>query len=238
MLVANKDAANSARERIMVVESNTDLAVLISMYLRSEGAQVIMVESSEDVIECSQNFNPDVIVMSTNLCNISVKDMFNTLRSSGNMKPILFMSEGDDIDKGLTVGGDNYITKPFSMEELSAGIRSLIRTAEYLETGEEVCPIISLDGLHLNEDTYEVTFGQHSIELTSTEFDLLRYMLRNVNKVLSRPQILDRVWHYSFEGRHTVVELYISYLRKKLELVGAPLIHTVRGNGYILKPMR
>ena len=145
------------------------------------------------------------------------------------------MPPGDDRARGLDLGGFDYVTKPFSVEELVARVRGLVRrTVQATESIED--PTIAVGDLTLNEETYEVFRGGHRIELTATEFELLRYLMRNPKRVLSKSQILDRVWSYDFGGRSSIVEIYISYLRKKIDAGREPMIHTMRGAGYVLKP--
>jgi two-component system OmpR family response regulator len=159
------------------------------------------------------------------------------LRQSGDDVPVLFLTAKDAVSDrvaGLTAGGDDYVTKPFSLEEVVARLRGLMRRAGTAHaSGAE--PILRVADLTLNEDSHEVERGGDEIDLTATEFELLRYLMRNQRRVVSKAQILDRVWNYDFGGRSSVVELYISYLRKKIDQGREPLIHTVRGVGYMIK---
>jgi two-component system OmpR family response regulator len=151
---------------------------------------------------------------------------------------VLFLTAKDAVDDrvaGLTAGGDDYVTKPFSLEELVARLRGILRRAGKGHSDADEAEL-QVGDLVLNEDSYEVTRAGKSIELTSTEFELLRYLMRNPKRVLSKANILDRVWDYDFGGKASIVEIYISYLRKKIDVLGPPLIHTVRGVGYIIKP--
>jgi two-component system OmpR family response regulator len=151
---------------------------------------------------------------------------------------VLFLTAKDSIDDrivGLTSGGDDYVTKPFSLEEVVARLRGLIRRSARL-ISDAVDPELRVGDLVLNEESYEVTRAGAQIELTATEFELLRYLMRNPRRVLSKAQILDRVWSYDFGGRSSIVEIYISYLRKKIDAEAEPMIHTVRGVGYLIKP--
>jgi two-component system OmpR family response regulator len=159
------------------------------------------------------------------------------LRRSGDDVPVLFLTAKDSVSDrvaGLTAGGDDYVTKPFSLEEVVARLRGLMRRAGTARAGEAE-PILRVGDLTLNEDSHEVDRSGTEIELTATEFELLRYLMRNQRRVVSKAQILDRVWNYDFGGRSSVVELYISYLRKKIDAGRDPLIHTVRGVGYMIK---
>ena len=159
-------------------------------------------------------------------------------RADGSETPVLFLTAKDALDDriaGLTAGGDDYVTKPFSLEELVARMRGLIRRSTLLANDADD-PEVVVGDLVLNEDSHEVRRAGTDIELTATEFELLRFLMRNPRRVLSKAQILDRVWQYDFGGQANVVELYISYLRKKIDAGRAPMIHTMRGVGYVLKP--
>jgi two-component system OmpR family response regulator len=166
--------------------------------------------------------------------------LMQRIRADGNTTPVLFLTAKDALEDriaGLTAGGDDYVTKPFSLEEVVARVRGLIRRSTLVVDANE-SPLITVGDLELNEESHEVSRAGRDIGLTATEFELLRYLMRNPRRVLSKAQILDRVWSYDFGGRSSVVEIYISYLRKKIDAEGVPMIHTVRGAGYLLKPGR
>jgi two-component system, OmpR family, response regulator len=151
--------------------------------------------------------------------------------------PVLFLTARDAVEDrvaGLTAGGDDYVTKPFSLEEVVARLRALMRRAGVGTVREDA--VLVVGDLSLDEDSHEVRRGGELVTLTATEFELLRFLMRNPRRVLSKAQILDRVWNYDFGGQANVVELYISYLRKKIDVGRAPMIHTLRGAGYVLKP--
>ena len=151
--------------------------------------------------------------------------------------PILFLTAKDAVEDrvaGLTAGGDDYVTKPFSLEEVVARLRALLRRSG--ASAEQQDDLLEVGDLRMNEDSHEVWRGEDEIRLTATEFELLRYLMRNPKRVLSKPQILDRVWNYDFGGQANIVELYISYLRRKIDKGREPMIHTMRGVGYVLKP--
>jgi two-component system OmpR family response regulator len=151
--------------------------------------------------------------------------------------PVLFLTAKDAVEDrvaGLTAGGDDYVTKPFSLEEVVARLRALMRRSGV--HSRQSTSVLTVGDLTLDEDSHEVTRGGEEIGLTATEFELLRFFMRNPRRVLSKAQILDRVWHYDFGGQANVVELYVSYLRKKIDAGRAPMIHTLRGAGYVLKP--
>jgi two-component system OmpR family response regulator len=185
-----------------------------------------------------REFKPDVVVLDIMLPDIDGVQVLTRLRADRIQVPILFLTAKDSLDDriaGLTAGGDDYVTKPFSLEEVVARLRGLIRRSTLL-AADESGPDIVVGDLVLNEDSHEVTRDGEPIELTATEFELLRFLMRNPRRVLSKAQILDRVWNYDFGGQANVVELYISYLRKKIDAGRTPMIHTVRGAGYVLKP--
>jgi two-component system, OmpR family, response regulator len=160
------------------------------------------------------------------------------LRADSPDVPVLFLTARDAVEDrvaGITAGGDDYVTKPFSLEEVVARLRGLLRRAA-AATAVRGDATLAVGDLTLDEDSHEVTRSGEPIELTATEFELLRFLMRNPRRVLSKAQILDRVWNYDFGGQSNIVELYISYLRKKIDAGRAPMIHTVRGAGYVLKP--
>ncbi len=223
--------------RAVVVDDEDSLTDLLSMALRYEGWEVKTADAGQRALSLIRDFRPDVIVLDIMLPDIDGMTVLSRLRSDGNQTPILFLTAKDSLDDriaGLTVGGDDYVTKPFSLEELVARLRGLIRRSALAVGAPET--VLRVGDLELDEESFEVRRGETPIELTATEFELLRYLMRNPRRVLSKAQILDRVWSYDFGGKSSVVELYISYLRKKVDSLGAPMIHTVRGVGYVLKP--
>jgi two-component system OmpR family response regulator len=216
--------------RAVVVDDEDSLTDLLSMALRYEGWDVRLAPDGQK----------DIIVLDIMLPDIDGLQVLQRLRADGNQTPILFLTAKDSVDDriaGLTVGGDDYVTKPFSLEELVARLRGLIRRSG-MTVDDSADSHIAVGDLELDEDSYEVRRDGELIELTATEFELLRYLMRNARRVVSKMQILDRVWDYDFGGKSSVVEIYISYLRKKIDAGRAPMIHTVRGVGYILKPTR
>jgi two-component system OmpR family response regulator len=188
-------------------------------------------------VTAAGDFDPDVIVLDIMLPDFDGLEVMKRIRAAGTDVPVLFLTAKDDVKDriaGLTAGGDDYVTKPFSIEELVARIRGIVRRTLSAATIKDD-PEIRVADLVLNEETYEVFRGDNRIELTATEFELLRYLMRNPKRVLSKAQILDRVWSYDFGGRSSIVEIYISYLRKKIDTLGPALIHTVRGVGYVIR---
>jgi two-component system OmpR family response regulator len=224
--------------RVVVVDDEDSLTDLLSMALRYEGWDVKIASDGRTAMTLVREHRPDVIVLDIMLPDIDGLQVLSRLRADGINTPILFLTAKDSLDDrivGLTVGGDDYVTKPFSLEELVARLRGLIRRST-LVVSESDDSFLAVGDLTLDEDSYEVQRAGEIIELTATEFELLRYLMRNPRRVLSKTQILDRVWSYDFGGKSSVVELYISYLRKKIDSLGSPMIHTVRGVGYVLKP--
>ncbi|MDM4762473.1 response regulator transcription factor [Galbitalea sp. SE-J8] len=231
--------ADGSPIRALVVDDEESLTDLLSMALRYEGWEVRIAADGQKALSTAREVRPDVIVLDVMLPDIDGFQVLTRLRNDGVQTPILFLTAKDSLDDriaGLTVGGDDYVTKPFSLEELVARLRGLIRRSAMVTAGEEDS-FITVGDLTLDEDTYEVYRGDTLVELTATEFELLRYLMRNPRRVLSRNQILDRVWSYDFGGTSSVVEIYISYLRKKIDTLGPAMIHTVRGVGYVLKPV-
>src|SRR5579875_1967591 len=184
------------------------------------------------------DFRPDVVVLDVNLPDVPGFDVMQRLRALDPSVCVLFLTARDAVEDrvtGITAGGDDYVTKPFSMEELLARLRGLVRRAGLARSATED-DLIVVGDLTMDEDAREVRRGGEIIELTATEFELLRYLMTNPRRVLSKLQILDRVWSYDFGGNAHVVELYVSYLRKKIDRGRPPMLHTVRGVGYVLKP--
>jgi len=232
--------ADGSPIRAVVVDDEDALTDLLSMALRYEGWDVRLASDGQKALSVIREFRPDVIILDIMLPDIDGLQVLSRLRADGNQTPILFLTAKDSLDDriaGLTVGGDDYVTKPFSLEELVARLRALIRRSG-LTTEDTADSYLVVGDLELDEDSYEVRRGGELIELTATEFELLRYLMRNPRRVLSKMQILDRVWSYDFGGKSSVVEIYISYLRKKIDAGRPAMIHTVRGVGYVLKPTR
>ncbi|WP_454132091.1 response regulator transcription factor [Microbacterium lacticum] len=223
--------------RVLVVDDEQMLTDLLSMALRMEGWEVRTAGSGFDALAATREFDPDALVLDIMMPDLDGMAVLQRLRHAGNDVPVLFLTAKDSVSDrvaGLTAGGDDYVTKPFSLEEVVARLRGLMRRAGTATAGGSD-PILRVGELSLNEDSHEVERAGTQIELTATEFELLRFLMRNQRRVVSKAQILDRVWNYDFGGRSSVVELYISYLRKKIDAGRDPLIHTVRGVGYMIK---
>ncbi|MGM1016850.1 MAG: response regulator transcription factor [Actinomycetota bacterium] len=223
--------------RILAVDDEQMLTDLLAMALRMEGWEVRTASSGFEAIQVAREFEPDALVLDIMMPDLDGMAVLKRLRDAGNLVPVLFLTAKDAVGDriaGLTAGGDDYVTKPFSLEEVIARLRAIIRRTG-LASSDESQAILRVADLTLNEDSHEVERDGTEIELTATEFELLRYLMRNERRVLSKAQILDRVWSYDFGGKSSVVELYISYLRKKIDAGRAPLLHTVRGVGYMIK---
>lgn len=224
--------------RALVVDDEPAISELVSMALRYEKFEVRTASSGRAAVAEAKDFNPDIIVLDIMLPDFDGLEVMRRIRADNVDVPVLFLTAKDSVaDRvvGLTAGGDDYVTKPFSVEELVARIRGIVRRS-ILASEIREDPEIVVGDLFLNEETYEVFRGDARVELTATEFELLRYLMRNPKRVLSKAQILDRVWSYDFGGRSSIVEIYISYLRKKIDTLGPAMIHTVRGVGYVLRP--
>jgi two-component system OmpR family response regulator len=224
--------------RILVVDDEPSLTDLLAMALRYEGCDVRTAATGNAAVRAAREFKPDAVVLDVMLPDINGFEVLRRLRGHLADVPVLFLTARDSVEDrvaGLTAGGDDYVTKPFSLEEVVARLRALMRRSG-LAAAEREEATLSVGDLTLNEDSHEVRRGGDPIALTATEFELLRYLMRNPRRVLSKAQILDRVWNYDFGGQANVVELYISYLRKKIDAGRSPMIHTLRGAGYVLKP--
>ena len=224
--------------RALVIDDEAGLTDLLVSALRYEGWDVRGATDGASAVSIGSQLNPDVVVLDLMLPDIDGMEVLRRLRAQHPHVCVLFLTARDSVEDriaGITAGGDDYVTKPFSLEEVVARLRGLVRRAGLARArvGREIV----VGDLAMDEDAREVRRGGDLVELTATEFELLRYLMRNPRRVLSKAQILDRVWNYDFGGRAHVVELYISYLRKKVDAGRAPTIHTVRGVGYVLKPV-
>ncbi len=223
--------------RILTVDDEPSLTELLSMALRYEGWEVSTAASGLAAVKAAREIRPDAIVLDMMLPDFDGLEVMRRIRAEQPDVPVIFLTARDALDDriaGLTAGGDDYVTKPFSLEELVARLRGLLRRSGAATARDESQLVVG--DLILDEDSHEVSRGGTLIGLTATEFELLRYLMRNPRRVLSKAQILDRVWNYDFGGQANVVELYISYLRKKIDTGRPPMIHTMRGAGYVLKP--
>jgi two-component system, OmpR family, response regulator len=229
--------ADGSAVHVLVVDDEPNIAELLAMALRLEGWEISVAHTGSKAVTSARRQRPDVVVLDLMLPDFDGLEVMRKLRATAPEIPVLFLTAKDSVEDrvaGLTAGGDDYVTKPFSLEEVVARLRALLRRAGVGEsrTGSELV----VGDLVLDEDSHEVRRAGAEINLTATEFELLRYLMRNPRRVLSKSQILDRVWNYDFGGQANVVELYISYLRKKIDAGRDPMIHTMRGAGYVLKP--
>ncbi len=223
--------------RVLVVDDEPSLTELLSMALRYEGWEVRTAGDGSAAVRAAREFRPDAVVLDVMLPDFDGLEVLRRLRAEQTDVPVLFLTARDAVEDriaGLTAGGDDYVTKPFSLEEVVARLRGLLRRAGMVAARTDAQLVVG--DLSMDEDSREVRRGGELIALTATEFELLRYLMRNPKRVLSKAQILDRVWNYDFGGQANVVELYISYLRKKVDAGRPPMIHTMRGAGYVLKP--
>jgi two-component system OmpR family response regulator len=227
-----------ASVRVLVVDDEQVLAELLTSALRYEGWEVASAHDGLAALRAARENPPDVVILDVMLPGMDGLEVLRRLRAELEELPVLFLTAKDAVEDrvaGLSAGGDDYVTKPFSLEEVVARVRALLRRAG---TGTErtPAPVHRVGDLTLDEDAREVTRGGEQIHLSATEFSLLSLLVRNERRVLSKALILDQVWNYDFGGNANVVELYVSYLRRKIDRGRAPMIHTVRGVGYVLKP--
>ena len=222
---------------ILVVDDEPVLAEMVSMALRYEGWEITTAGDGASAVAAARDTRPDAVVLDVMLPDMSGLDVLRKIRDHHPGLPVLLLTAKDAVEDriaGLTAGGDDYVTKPFSLEEVVLRLRGLLRRTGVSVEGHHSQIVVG--DLVLDEDSHDVTRAGEPIILTSTEFELLRFLMHNPKRVLSKSQILDRVWSYDFGGRSNIVELYISYLRKKIDSGRAPMIHTLRGAGYVLKP--
>ncbi|WP_276568880.1 response regulator transcription factor [Streptomyces sp. ISID311] len=229
--------ADGSPVRVLVVDDESSLADLLSLALRYEGWDIRAEGDGASALRCARSWRPDAVLLDVMLPDMNGLTVLGRLRRELPDVPVLFLTAKDAVEDriaGLTAGGDDYVTKPFSLEEVVARLRGLLRRAGAAAARSE--SRLTVGDLVLDEDSHEVWRDGQEIHLTATEFELLRYLMRNPRRVLSKTQILDRVWSYDFGGQANVVELYISYLRRKIDAGRAPMIHTRRGAGYLIKP--
>ena len=237
-----------AEARLLVVDDEPNIRELLSASLRFAGFEVVTAADGNAALRAAAEHQPDLVVLDVMLPDMDGFTVLRRLRAHGDPIPVLFLTARDDMtDKvqGLTVGGDDYVTKPFSLEEVVARIRAVLRRTH--PDAEDDGAVLRYADLELDEDAHEVRRAGRPVELSPTEFKLLRYLMINAERVVSKAQILDHVWDYDFQGDAAIVESYISYLRRKIDSAAAlglqgadgdslrPLIHTRRGVGYVLR---
>ncbi len=229
-----------AEARLLVVDDEPNIRELLSASLRFAGFEVVTAADGWQALDLAREVAPDLVVLDVLMPGKDGFEVARELRAGGNRVPVVFLTAKDateDRVQGLTLGGDDYVTKPFSLEEVVARIRAVLRRTGGGSNAAEVQPSarLSYADVVLDDDTHEVWKAGEEVELSRTEFNLLRYLLQNPGRVLSKRQILEHVWNYDFGGDGNVVESYISYLRKKVDTTDPRLIHTVRGVGYVLR---
>ncbi|GAA1484249.1 MULTISPECIES: response regulator transcription factor [Brachybacterium] len=223
--------------RLLVVDDEPNIRDLLATSLRFAGFEVFTASTGNEAIREATENQPDLVVLDVMLPDMDGFTVTRRLRDRGEQYPILFLTAKDETqDKvaGLTVGGDDYVTKPFSLEEVVARIRAVLRRTHGGHDATIDSSLVVGD-LRLDEDSHEVYRADVTIELSPTEFKLLRYLMLNAGRVVSKTQILDHVWDYDWSGEVGIVESYISYLRRKVDVIGDPMIHTKRGIGYVLR---
>jgi len=225
----------SDKRQILVVDDESNITELVAMALRYEGFEVAVADSGRSALDAATSSPPQLMVLDVMMPDLDGFEVARRLSSSGLRIPILFLTARDateDKVRGLTIGGDDYVTKPFSLEELVARVHAILRR---VAGDDKQTSKVEFADLVMDLDTHEVWRAGEPIDLTATEFRLLRYLMLNPRRVLTRAQILDHVWDYDFGGDARVLETYVSYLRKKVDRVAPHLIHTIRGMGYSLR---
>ena len=222
--------------KILVVDDEPNIRDLLASGLRFAGFSVLAVGNGNDAVAAAEKGNPDLILLDVMLPDMSGFSVTKKLRSMNILAPVLFLTARDEVEDkitGLTVGGDDYMTKPFSLDEIIARIHAILRRTKKVTDEKSV---IEVGEVRIDEDAHDVFVNEQAIELSPTEYKLLRYLMENANRVLSKSQILDHVWEYDFNGEMGIVESYVSYLRKKLDpLTSEPVVLTKRGHGYMFK---
>jgi two-component system OmpR family response regulator len=237
-MVGAKEVSSVTKDtapRVLVVDDEPSIVDAVATSLRYEGFEVDVAVTGRDALSLAQEDPPDLVILDVMLPGLDGLEVTRRLRADGVDVPILFVTARDTLDDklaGLTIGGDDYVTKPFALAEVIARVKTILRRAGL---GPNDDGVLRFADLELDEAAHEVRRGGIDVKFTATEFNLLRYFMLNPRHVLSKSQILDYVWHYDFGGEANVVETYVSYLRRKLEKHGAPLIHTVRLVGYVLR---
>ena len=227
--------------KMLIIDDEPNIVELLTVSFKFQGFEVATATSGLQALEVAPEFKPDAFILDVMMPGMDGFELLPKLRSLGFEGPVLFLTAKDAVEHrihGLTIGADDYVTKPFSLEEVITRLRVILRRGAQVAEEVEDDNVLTYDDLVLNDDTHEVTKGGTVVELSPTEFNLLRYLMLNAEVVLSKPKILDNVWHYDFGGDGNVVESYISYLRRKIDTGDVPLIHTVRGVGYVLRKPR
>jgi two-component system OmpR family response regulator len=227
--------------RLLVVDDDANIVELLSASLRYAGFEVAGARDGQAAIATARSFRPDGVLLDVMMPGLDGFEVVRRMRNEGMPAPVLFLTARDETEDkvhGLTLGGDDYVTKPFSLDEVIARVRALLRRAGHADDANHARACVSFADIEFDEDSHEVRKAGAPVELTPTEFKLLRYFLLNQGRVLSKAQILDHVWNYDFGGDTNVVETYVSYLRRKVDTTDPRLIHTLRGVGYVLRLRR
>ena len=222
--------------RALVVDDEVNLGELLRMAMGAEGWDARAVTNGREATDVIRDFDPDLLVLDVMMPGLDGVELLTRLRAAGNDIPVLFLTAKDAVEDriaGIAAGGDDYVTKPFNLEEVILRLRGMAR--RHVGAAAAADALLRVGDLAVDEDAYEVERGGIPIKLTAKEFELLRYLMQNTRRVVSKAQILDAVWGYDFGGDSGVVEIYISYLRRKIDAGREPLIHTVRGVGYTIK---
>ena len=233
-------AENPKGIKVLVVDDEPNIVELLTVSLKFQGFEVESANSGQEALTMAREYRPDAYILDVMMPGMDGFELLGKLRQDGLDGPVLFLTAKDAVEDrihGLTIGADDYVTKPFSLEEVITRLRVILRRGNVTDDADHDTTIRYAD-LTLNDETHEVTKAGEIIDLSPTEFNLLRYLMLNAEVVVSKAKILDNVWHYDFGGDGNVVESYISYLRRKIDTGDVPLIQTVRGVGYVLRTPR
>ena len=228
-------ASSSGQRKLLVVDDEPNIRELLSASLRFAGFEVSVAGSGREALDAARDSQPDLVVLDVMLPDMDGFEVLRRLRGAHRALPVLFLTARDataDRVAGLTLGGDDYVTKPFSLEEVVARIRAVLRRTDAQSSDDGRIVVADLE---MDTEAHQVRRAGRLVGLSPTEFNLLRYLMVNAGRVVSKAQILDHVWEYDFAGEASIVESYVSYLRRKIDAEGAPLLHTVRGVGYVLR---
>lgn len=236
----HNDSQSNSPVKILVVDDEPNIVELLTVSLKFQDFDVASANSGQEALTVAREFRPDAFILDVMMPGMDGFELLSKLREEGFDGPVLYLTAKDGVEDrihGLTIGADDYVTKPFSLEEVITRLRVILRRGNVADDEPQDATLRYAD-LTLNDETHEVTKAGKIVDLSPTEFNLLRYLMLNAEVVLSKAKILDNVWHYDFGGDGNVVESYISYLRRKVDTGDVPLIHTVRGVGYVLRTPR
>lgn len=230
---------NTQPTKVLVVDDEANISDLLKVSLKFQGFDVETATNGQDALKLADTYQPDAFILDVMMPSMDGFTLLNKLRAAGHEAPVLFLTAKDGVEDrihGLTIGADDYVTKPFSLEEVITRLRVILRRVS--PEAEQESSLITYEDITLDDDMHEVTKAGEVVDLSPTEFKLLRYLMVNAEVVLSKSKILDHVWNYDFGGDGNVVESYVSYLRRKIDTQEPRLIHTVRGVGYVLRKPR